>query len=62
MLPALESYRRLVQGALDAAVQAGNIAEADLARWWSGLERIEREGGVLVATLGFVVHGRRLPG
>jgi ubiquinone/menaquinone biosynthesis C-methylase UbiE len=59
MLPSLESYRRLVQGLLDAAVAAGNLADVELARWWSDLELFEREGGVLVATLGFVVHGRR---
>jgi ubiquinone/menaquinone biosynthesis C-methylase UbiE len=59
MLPSLQSYRRLVQGSLDDAVRAGHLAEADLARWRSDLERIEHGGGVLVATLGFVVCGRR---
>jgi ubiquinone/menaquinone biosynthesis C-methylase UbiE len=59
MLPSLDSYRRLVHGSLDAAVQSGNLAADDLARWWSDLERTDREGGILAANLGFVVHGRR---
>jgi ubiquinone/menaquinone biosynthesis C-methylase UbiE len=59
MLPSIEGYRRLVQGSLEAAVQSGDLAAADLARWWADLERAERAGGVLDANLGFVVHGRR---
>jgi ubiquinone/menaquinone biosynthesis C-methylase UbiE len=59
MIPSLDSYRRLVQGSLDAAARSGDLTVRDLARWWADLARAEREGGLLVANLGFVVHGRR---
>jgi ubiquinone/menaquinone biosynthesis C-methylase UbiE len=59
MLPSLDSYRRLVQGSLEAAVHTGDLAMDDLARWWAALEQAEREEGILVANLGFVVCGRR---
>ena len=59
VLPSLDSYRRLVQGSLDAAVQSGDLAEEDLARWWSDLARTERDDAILVANLGFVVGGCR---
>jgi ubiquinone/menaquinone biosynthesis C-methylase UbiE len=59
MIPSLESYRRLVQGSLDAAVRSGVLATGDLDRWWTDLARAELEGGIFVANLGFVVHGRR---
>lgn len=59
MLPTLESYRRLVGGTLDLAVSTGRITAEELDRWWSDLARAEREGGFLVANLGFIVGGRR---
>jgi ubiquinone/menaquinone biosynthesis C-methylase UbiE len=59
MIPTLDSYRRLVQGSLDAAVCTGSLTAKDLALWWDDLARAEREGNFLVANLGFIVAGRR---
>jgi hypothetical protein len=58
-IPSLAAYRRLVGGTLEAAVRAGDLTSGDLARWWESLADFEREGGVLVVNLGFVVQGRR---
>ena len=59
MIPSLETYWRLVQGSLDAAVRSGDLHTGDLDRWWADLAQTEREGDVFVANLGFVVYGRR---
>jgi ubiquinone/menaquinone biosynthesis C-methylase UbiE len=59
MLPSLESYRRLVSGTLGQAVCTGRISADELARWWSDLTQAEREGGLVVANLGFIVGGHR---
>jgi len=59
LLPSLESYRRLVEGTLERAVSTGRLSADDLTRWWAGLQRAERVGGLLVANLGFIVSGRR---
>jgi len=59
LLPSLESYRRLVEGTMERAVRTGRLSADDLARWWAGLQRAERAGGLLVANLGFIVSGRR---
>jgi ubiquinone/menaquinone biosynthesis C-methylase UbiE/drug/metabolite transporter (DMT)-like permease len=57
-IPSLAAYRRLVDGTLEAAARSGVLSPGDLARW-DGLAGYEREGGVLVVNLGFVVRGRR---
>lgn len=61
MLPSLESYRRLVEGTLERAVCTGRLTADDLVRWWSSLKRAERDGGLVVANLGFIVSGCRPP-
>lgn len=59
MFPSLEVYRRLVHGSLDAAVRSGELTAEEVTGWWSDLSRAEDAGGLFVANLGFVVHGRR---
>ncbi len=51
-------YRRVVSGTLDQAVQAGQLAAAEVANWWSGLERAAAEGEFFAGFQGFVVSGR----
>jgi ubiquinone/menaquinone biosynthesis C-methylase UbiE len=53
-------YKRVVNGTMDQAVQAGQLAAAEVATWWSALERTEAAGNFLAGFLGFIVSGRKL--
>jgi hypothetical protein len=52
-------YRRLNEGTITAAVNAGQFSAADAARWWRALEESARAETFLVANLGFIVLGRK---
>lgn len=58
--PQLAVYKRLVGSTLSRAVEAGTLDEADLARWWTWLEKADSDGAFFTATLGFVVVARKL--
>lgn len=53
-------YRRVVSGTLEEAVQAGQLAAAEVANWWGALERAVAAGEFFAGFQGFIVSGRIL--
>jgi ubiquinone/menaquinone biosynthesis C-methylase UbiE len=52
-------YRRLNEGTITTAVNAGELSPADAAAWWRALEAAAHAETFLVANLGFIVLGRK---
>jgi ubiquinone/menaquinone biosynthesis C-methylase UbiE len=55
----LAMYRRLNEGTIAAATEAGHLAADDAAAWWESLEQAGRTETFLAANLGFIVAGRK---
>jgi ubiquinone/menaquinone biosynthesis C-methylase UbiE len=52
-------YRRLNQGTIDQAVQAGQLSASEAAAWWTGLERAGEAETFFSAVIGFIAAGRK---
>lgn len=52
-------YRRLNQGTIDRAAQAGQLSASEAAAWWAGLESAAQAGTFFSAVLGFIAAGRK---
>jgi ubiquinone/menaquinone biosynthesis C-methylase UbiE len=52
-------YRRLNQGTIDRAVQAGQVTADEVAAWWGALTRAAEAEAFFSAVLGFIAAGRK---
>ena len=57
--PPLHLFKRIVAGALEAAVSKGKVSTHELNEWWRGLDEADSVGQFYTADLGFVVCGRK---
>ncbi len=52
-------YEQLGRGSIEQALEAGTIAEDDVAAWWEWLRRTAQAGTFFAASLAFIAAGRK---